>query len=165
MASRSCWRIRFHGLRGTSPSRATVGSGGSSGASSPAAPLSIMGEPHGPTDGLPTSRLPLAIDGSTTLLPGPTDPSTMRTPSYLGVVRRPAAINRIRLYKDADTGSGRRFPKNLIVEFTTSDPSVRCLPAFGPHRFGLVNGSNGAELLTATQSRRWHGPQAIRTTA
>ena len=117
----------------------------------PASPLTLTGAagwPNGRASNNPPSQ---AIDGNTGTYTWTTESFNNATPSYLGVSLAGASpVSRIRLFKDADTGSVGVYPKNLTIEYTTSDPSIPLSSRVWTAVTGLANGYNGSELMTAT---------------
>jgi len=137
--------VELYGFPGTS---GTTGGGVSPGGT-PARiiPNVAAAWPNGRTaDSVPAS----AIDGSLTTFTWTTGSSNNVNPSYLGLGFASAAtINRIRLYKDNDSGGSGPVAKNLSIEYTTDSPSIPLSQRNWILVTGLANGFQGAELMVA----------------
>ena len=134
------------------PSRAlsVTGSGaaGSGGATNQLTLTSAVGIPSNRT----SNQVPaLAIDGNTSTYTWTAESGNTVAPSYLAVsLGATAQVSRLRIYKDNDSGGAGPVAKNLIIEYTNSDPSIPLASRTWTAVSGLTNGFNGTELLTAT---------------
>jgi hypothetical protein len=124
---------------------AAAGAGG--GASSKVAAVAAAAWPNGRTaDNVPGN----AVDGNTSTFTWTTAAFNSVNPSYLAIgFAGASAVNRIRLYKDNDSGGVGLVAKNLMIEYTTSSPSTPLAARVWQPVSGLVNGFNGAEMLVA----------------
>jgi len=155
-------RIRFHGLRGTSPS-APRWIWAQQWSKLAGRRFRSWAQPHGPTDGPPPAAF-AAIDGSRTLLPGPPNPSTMRRRPTGCCVRRRAPINAYGSTRTRTRAASGVFPKNLIVEFTHQRPLLPMPSRVWTPVSGLVTALTRG-CLRDPQSTPMARSQAIRTTA
>ncbi len=124
-----------------------TGPAGSTSTSTQVTLITAAGWPNGRlSNNVPSA----AIDGSTSTYTWTTESGNNTNPSYLGVGTSAATpINRLRIYKDPDSGSIGDLGKDLVIEYTTS-PTTTALSARTWVRVtGLRNGFNGTELLTA----------------
>ena len=109
--------------------------------------ITVAGWPNGRT----SNNLPAnAIDGNTATFTWTTESFASAAPSYLGLgFAAPAAVNRIRLFKDNDSGGAGPVSKNLVIEYTTDAPSTPLASRTWRRVTGLVNGFQGSELMFA----------------
>ncbi|MEZ5354361.1 MAG: hypothetical protein R2762_17125 [Bryobacteraceae bacterium] len=92
-----------------------------------------------------------AIDGNTATFTWTTAAFNNVNPSYLGVgFAAPSAVNRIRLYKDADSGGAGLLAKDLTIEYTASPASAPLASRTWTRVTGLVNGFRGSEQMSAS---------------
>jgi uncharacterized protein (TIGR03437 family) len=112
-------------------------------------PVTLTGAAGWPLGRTSNQLPPLAIDGDTSTFTWTTQSNNRETPSYLGVSFASTAVNRIRIFKDPDSGFSGPIAKDLTIEYTTSDPSVPLSSRVWIPVSGLVNGFQAAEYLTA----------------
>ncbi len=139
------------------PARPTIsipmtgtGAAGSSGGGS-SVRISVNSAAGWPNGRVSNQLPPLAIDGSTSTYTWTTEAFASARPSYLGIgFAAAASVNRIRLFKDNDSGGAGPVAKDLVIEYTTSPPSTPLASRTWQPVSGLTNGFSGSEMLTAT---------------